>query len=145
MKGLIFLAVLASITGCASSQKDVYLSCVAGEVEIETISSINSGTEKVDDPESWYFLLRFNIKENTASKGSTKYVIDEGENELRFISEKHSRDDLPAEYIVLNRKDLSYEDRSRSGDYKQDGYTMYTTAKGSCKKVDKPSSPDHQV
>ena len=82
MKKLIPLAVMALVAGCSSTPKDVYLSCMPDKVEITTIGGVDPG-KKQGDPKEYDFLLRFNIDEQTANKGSDKYKIDESEDELR--------------------------------------------------------------
>ena len=142
MKKLIPLAVMALVTGCSSAPKDVYLSCMPNKVEITTIGGVNPGKEQ-GDPKDYDFLLRFNIDEQTANEGSDKYTIDESEDELRFDSEEY--EGMIPDYIIINRKDLTYVRRLVLGDLDKDLYTMFFDDDGSCKKVDKPSSPDNQI
>ena len=142
MKKLIPLAVMALVAGCSSAPKDVYLSCMSNKVEITTIGGVNPGKEQ-GDPKDYDFLLRFNIDEQTANEGSDKYTIDESEDELRFDSEEY--EGMIPDYIIINRKDLTYVRRLVLGDLDKDRYTMFFDDDGSCKKVDKPSSPDNQI
>ena len=142
MKKLIPLAVVALVTGCSSAPKDVYLSCMPDKVEITTVGGVDPGKEQ-GDPKDYDFLLRFNIDEQTANEGSDKYAIDESENELRFDLE--NPEDDGSNYIIVNRKDLSYERRRMFGEIYKDGYAMFFDDNGSCEKVDKPSSPDNQI
>tara|TARA_Y100001933_G_scaffold17223_1_gene14946 strand:+ start:63 stop:491 length:429 start_codon:yes stop_codon:yes gene_type:complete len=142
MKKLIPLAVMAVVAGCSSAPKDVYLSCMPEKVEITTVGGVDPGKEQ-GDPKDYDFLLRFNIDEQTANEGSDIYTIDESENELRFDL-KNPEDD-GSNYIIVNRKDLSYVRRRMFGEIYKDGYTMFFDDNGSCEKVDKPSSPDNQI
>ena len=142
MKKLIPLVAMTLVRGCSSVPKDVYLSCMPDKVEITTIGGVNTG-EKQGDPKDYDFLLRFNIDEQTANKGSDKYAIDESEDELRFDSEEY--EGSSPDYIIINRKDLTHDRRIVLGDLDKDGYTIWVVDDGSCKKVDKPSSPDNQI
>ena len=142
MKKLIPLAVMALVTGCSSAPKDVYLSCMPNKVGITAIGGVNPGKEQ-GDPKDYDFLLRFNIDEQTANEGSDKYTIDESEDDLRFDSEEY--EGMIPDYIIINRKDLTYVRRLVLGDLDKDLYTMFFDDDGSCKKVDKPSSPDNQI
>ena len=142
MKKLIPLVAIALVTGCSSTPKDVYLSCIPDKVEITTVGGVEPGKEQ-GNPKDYDFLLRFNIDEQTANEGSDKYTIDESESELRFDLEKPEGDG--SNYIIVNRKDLSYTRRRMFGEIYKDGYTMFFDDDGSCDKVDKPSSPDNQI
>ena len=62
---------------------------------------------------------------------------------IRFDLEKPEGDG--SNYIIVNRKDLSYTRRRMFGEIYKDGYTMFIDDDGSCDKVDKPSSPDNQI
>lgn len=112
------------------------------EMEITNIGGSDPGkTQGV--PKEYKFLMRFNIKNQTASVKGDRYEMDERDDEIRFNSEKLN-DDYP-DYVVVNRKTLSYVRRQRLGELDKDGFTIFFDDKGFCEKVDRPASSENQI